>query len=205
GTFALVVTPWIVRHFRVSDTTFGTAGFAVFQDSVLFPEDTLERSLEPDLHRPIINALTQKLIVNTRQILQEQVPRLGGNWMSAFFIVGLLVAFANPGASRLRYFLLFCLLVLVFVQAMGRTYLSDDSPEVNSENLLVLLAPLALVFSVIFFFLLFNQIYLPVRELRYVVISLFCVAACLPMIFGLLPLRRFLLAPPPYRPYTARI
>src|SRR5438874_1373183 len=66
--FALVVTPWIVRNYRVSDTPFGTAGFAVFQDSVLFPEDTLERSLEPDLHRPIINALTQKLIVNTRQI-----------------------------------------------------------------------------------------------------------------------------------------
>jgi hypothetical protein len=161
--------------------------------------------LNPDLHRPRFNALTQKLIVNTRNILQEQAPRLTGNWLSAFFIVGLMVGFSNPGASRMRYFVLTSLLVLIFVQALGRTYLSDDSPEINSENLLVLLAPLALVFSVSFFLLLLNQIYLPMRELRYLVIGLFCLAACLPMVFTLLPPKKWPNAGPPYRPHTAHI
>ena len=203
--FAIVLTPWVIRNYNVSDTPFGTAGYALYADSGLFPEDSLERSLTPDLHRPRFNALTQKFIVNTRQILQEQVPRLGGNWLSAFFIVGLMVGFANPGASRLRYFVLLSLLVLVFVQALGRTYLSDDSPEINSENLLVLLAPLTLVFSVSFFLLLLNQIFLPMRELRYLIIGLFCLAACLPMLFTFLPPRRWPLASFPYRPHTARI
>jgi 4-amino-4-deoxy-L-arabinose transferase-like glycosyltransferase len=203
--FSMAVAPWIVRNYRVSDTPFGTAGYAVYQDSGLFPEDLLECSLEPELRRGRINAVTQKLLVNIRQILQEHAPRLAGTWLSAFFIVGLMAGFANPSASRLRYFVLLSLLVLVFVQALGRTYLSSDSPEVNSENLLVLLAPLALVFAVSFFLLLLNQVYLPMRELRYVVIGLFCLAGCLPMLFTFLPPRHWPLAGPPYRPHTAHV
>jgi hypothetical protein len=171
----------------------------------LFPEDTLERSFTPDFNRGRINAVTQKFLVNSRQIIQEQVPKLSGNWLGAFFIVGLMVGFANPGASRLRYFLLFCLLVLIIAQALGRTYLSTDSPEINSENLLVLLAPLALIFSVSFFLLLLNQIYLPLRELRYLALTLFILAGCLPTLYTFLPPRRYPLAGPPYRPHTAHI
>jgi hypothetical protein len=203
--FALVVTPWVIRNYDVSDTPFGTAGYAIYSNTSLFPEDSLERSLTPDLGRPRFNPLTQKLIVNTRHILQEQTPKISGNWLSAFFIVGLMVGFSNPGASRLRYFILLSLLVLIFVQALGRTYLSDDSPEINSENLLVLLAPLGLVFAVSFFLLLLNQIFLPVRELRYLIIGVFCLAGCLPMLFTFLPPRPWPLAPAPYRPHTLHI
>lgn len=203
--FALVATPWIVRNFSVSDTPFGTAGYAVYQDSGLFPEDLLERSMNPDFNRGRINAVTQKLLINSRQIIQEQVPKLSGNWLGAFFIVGLMVGFANVGASRLRYFLLFCVCVFIIVQALGRTYLSTDSPEINSENLLVLLGPLALIFSVSFFLLLLNQIYVPFREVRYLAIALFIIAGCLPTLYTFLPPRRFPLAPLPYRPHTAHI
>ena len=203
--FALVVTPWIVRNFSVSDTPLGTSGYSIYQDSGLFPEDMLERSLDPNFTRGRINAVTQKFLLNSRQIIQEQVPRLSGNWLGAFFIVGLMVGFANLGASRLRYFLLFCLLVFIVAQSLGRTYLSNDSPEINSENLLVLLAPLALVFSVSFFLLLLNQIYLPLRELRYLAIALFILAGCLPTLYTFLPPQRGPLAPAPYRPQTAHV
>jgi len=86
--FALVVTPWIVRNFSVSDTPLGTSGYSIYQDSGLFPEDMLERSLDPNFTRGRINAVTQKFLLNSRQIIQEQVPRLSGNWLGAFFVVG---------------------------------------------------------------------------------------------------------------------
>ena len=100
-----------------------------------------------------------KLNTNLRQIITSELPKLGGSWVTAFFLVGLLLGFRNPAIARLRYFLLGCGLVLVFAQALGRTQLSEDSPEINSENLLVLLAPLVLVYGVSLFFLLLDQIH----------------------------------------------
>ena len=89
--------------------------------------------------------------------MTSELPKLGGSWITAFFLVGLLVGFRNPAVTRLRYFLLGCVVVLVLAQALGRTQLSEESPEINSENLLVLLAPLVLVYGVSLFYLLLDQ------------------------------------------------
>jgi hypothetical protein len=57
------------------------------------------------------------------------------------------------------------------------------------------------MYAVSFFYLLLDQIYLPIRELRYVIIGAFCVIACVPMLFALLPSRtRTPLSYPPYHP-----
>src|SRR5207249_7347194 len=122
----------------------------------------------------------------------------GGSWLSAFFLVGLLLGFRNPALSRLRYFLLFCLPVLVIVQALGHTHLSEDSPEINSENLLVIVAPLVLMFGVGLFFLLLDQISFPVLELRHAVILGFGLVTGLPMILVFLPPKPNPVAYPPY-------
>ena len=82
-----------------------------------------------------------KLNTNLRQIITIELPKLGGSWVTAFFLVGLLVGFRNVAITRLRYFLLGCVLVLTLAQALGRTQLSEESPDINSENLLVLLVP----------------------------------------------------------------
>jgi len=66
---------------------------------------------------------------------------------------------------------------------MGRTQLSEDSPEVNSENLLVLLVPLIFVFGVSLFFSLLDQMNLLFRGMRYLVVGVFAVIICLPMEF----------------------
>jgi hypothetical protein len=96
--------------------------------------------------------------------------------------------------------LLMCLLMLVIVQALGRTQLTEDSPDINSENLLALVVPLVLVYGVSLFLMLLEQLRLPLRELRYVVIGLFWVFACLPMIFTFLPPKGVPVAYPPYYP-----
>jgi hypothetical protein len=198
--FACVLLPWVARNVRASGTPFGTAGYAFYENTGLFPGHALERSLEPDFQRSPLVPFTQKLMSGTRQIVTDDLPKLTGNWLGAFFLVGLLVGLTHPGAARLRYFILICFAIFILVQAGGRTQLSEDSPVVNSENLLFLLAPLSLLFGVSFFFLLLNQIFLPFRELRYVILGLFCTIGCLPMMFTFLPPRSIPISYPPYSP-----
>jgi len=209
AAFAALMAPWVVRNYSVSGKPFGTATYAVMETTILFPENRLERSLEPELRPPdtgrgrlYLAAFWLKLETNLRQIVTEELPRLGGSWVTAFFLVGLMIGFRKPALTRLRYFLMGCLLVLILAEALGRTQLSEASPEINSENLLVLVAPLVLVFGVSLFFLLLEQIRLPFLELRPFIIGIFAALVCLPMFFVFLPPKAIPVAYPPYYPPT---
>ena len=202
--FAAVMTPWIVRNYSVSGRPFGTATYAVLEKSILYAENRLERTLEPDFSASshyFLPAFWLKLKTNLHQIVTSEFPKLGGSWVTAFFLVGLLVGFRNPAVARLRYFLLGCGLVLTLAQALGRTQLSEESPELNTENLLVLLVPLVFVYGVSLFYLLLEQMPLPLPQLRFLVIGIFTLVACLPMVFVfLLPMTHPIAYPPYYPP-----
>jgi hypothetical protein len=201
GAFILVLTPWVVRNFAVSGTPFGTAGFAIVEGTTVFPGFQLERSIHPDLTSALwLTPYALKLLQNARTILQDALPKLGGSWASMMFLAGLLLNFRSAAVRRMRYFLLMCLAVFIVVQAMGQTQLSEESPEVNSENLLVLLAPLVFIYGVSLFFTLLDQMVLPVRELRYLVEIVFVGLCCAPMIFALLPPKTEPVVYPPYYP-----
>jgi len=208
--FALVLAPWVIRNVSVSGMPFGTATFAIIENSSISPEDRLERSLNPELLKstqnsfPFLTAAAhifwQKLVANSRTIVQSDLPKLSGNWISGFFLVGLLVRFRSPRLGRLRFFLLGSLLVLTVAQALGRTKLSEDSPEINSENLLVVVAPLVVIYGVSLFFVMLDQIELPSLQLRPVVIALFGLIASLPLLLSILPPKTIPIAYPPYYP-----
>ena len=201
AAFALVLTPWIIRNETVSGTPFGTAGYAVAEGTSAFPRFQLERSIHPELtHAMWFTPYLQKFFNNARAILTGDLLKTFGTCAGALFFAGLFLNFRSPGAQRGRYFLLMCLGVFVVVQALGRTGLSDLSPEINSENLLVLLVPLVLMFGASFFFTLLEQTTLPLVELRYVVIGLFVMLCCLPLMFVLLPPRTVPVVYPPYYP-----
>jgi hypothetical protein len=119
------------------------------------------------------------------------------------FLAGLLLGFRGIAVRRMRYFLLMCLGMFIVVQALGRTRLSDESPEVNSENLLVLLVPLVFCYGVSYFFTFMEQMKLPlsqVLQLRYAVYAVFAALSCLPMIFTLLSSKVSPVVYPPYFP-----
>ncbi|HXU75180.1 MAG TPA: glycosyltransferase family 39 protein [Methylomirabilota bacterium] len=198
--FAALLFPWMARNYSLSGTPFGTAGYSILETSGLFPENRLLRSLEPDLSRLYLTPFWVKFMVNSRQILVQELPRLGGSWVTAFFLAGLLVPFRRPAITRLRYFLVASLFVLTVAQAFGRTQLSEDSPEINSENLLVLLLPMVLIYGVSFFFLLLDQLTFPLPLVRLLVIVLFGVLTSLPMVFAFLPPRTVPVSYPPYYP-----
>jgi hypothetical protein len=124
--------------------------------------------------------------------------------LPALFLAGLLLGFRSPAISRLRYFILMSMGTLVVVQAFGRTHLSADSPGLNSENLIVLVAPVVFIFGVALFYQLLDQMNLPYQGFRNVVIGLFCAIMALPMLFSFLTPRIKPVAFPPYHPHTIR-
>lgn len=211
----MVLTPWAVRNYAVSGMLFGTATFAPVEATPhWFPGDQLERSMHPTLlHLVKPTVYLSKFLMNGPGLM-EHLPGLGGGWVTALFLAGLLLNFRSDAARRMRYFLLLCLGTFIVVQALGQTQLSVDSPEVNSENLLVLLVPLVFIFGAGFFFTLLSQMALPVPQLRYAIMAIFavlsclpmfitvCLAAlsCLPMIGALLPPKTNPVVYPPYDP-----
>jgi hypothetical protein len=201
ATFTLVLTPWIVRNEMVSGTAFGTAGFAVVEGTFVFPKFQLERSLHPELTQAMwLTPYVQKLFGNLRGILTGDLLKTGATWAGVLFFAGLFLGFRSPGAQRVRHFLLMCLGVFIVAQSLGRTQLSEVSPDINSENLLVLAVPLMFIFGASFFFTLLDQMVLPLIQVRYAIIAGFVALCALPLMFALLPPKTVPVVYPPYYP-----
>jgi hypothetical protein len=197
--FLVMMAPWVARNYLISGTPFGTAGYAVIQNTGVFSEDQLERSLNPNFSGLSGAEIFRKMLISGREIIQNDLPKCGGSWISAFFLVGLFMPFRNPTLGRLRWFLVGCLGVFMLVQALVRTGLSAEVPEVNSENLLVVFAPLVFMFGASLFFILLDQL-VTNPPVRYTVIGLFCLMGSASLIFTLLPPPTPTLAYPPYYP-----
>jgi hypothetical protein len=200
--FVVAVTPWIARNLAVSGTFFGTAGYAVVEGTLApFQGSRLMQSLNPDMTSAYwVLPYLVKLEGNLRNIMQEDMLRLGGGWLGVLFFAGLLLGLRNATARRLRYFAMLCLGVFILVSALGRTQLTEVSPELNTENPLVLLTPLVAIFGVAFFLTLLNQMNVPSLQMRYLVVVLVAGLGCLPFIMTLLPPRISPTAYPPYYP-----
>lgn len=199
--FAAGVTPWIIRNLAVSGTLFGTAGYAIVESTSVFPGTRLMQSLHPEMNwiywiRPCLH----KLVTNFGEILQGDLLRVGGSWIAVLFFAGLLLGLRSAAARRMRYFTLMSLLVLAVAQALGETSLSTAAPEINSENLLVLLTPLVVIFGVVFFLTLLGQMKLPAPQLQIPALILMCVFVRLPLVAGFFPPYKSTLAYPPYYP-----
>ncbi len=200
----LVIAPWALRNYQVCGHLFGTAGFAIHQGSNAFPGHVAERSMPRnvalELNKVELGEYPRKLFVNGETILTSELPEAAGNWIGAFFLGALLVPFLSPALRRFRYFAAGVLLVMVIVQALGRTELSVDSPKINSENLLVVISPLFFILGSGFFFLLLDQIQFPALWFRSAAVAGLVLILSLPLVLRFLPPRTFPLNYPPYSP-----
>jgi hypothetical protein len=124
---AALVTPWLVRNYNLSGMPLGTTTFAIYQETNPNPEfrgTKLERYYNGDFEVALskigVDQFLRKLVVNTAEIMRHDLLSLGGNWVAAFFLIGVLVPFLNPGLNRLRGFLLLCLVAMIMTQALGK-------------------------------------------------------------------------------------
>jgi hypothetical protein len=199
--FALTVAPWIARNLAVSGTLFGTAGYAVTLGTTVFPGNRLLQMLSPDMSLAFwLRPYLIKLVVNGRPILEDDLLRLGGGWMSVLFMAGLLLGLRTPAARRMRYFTLLCLGVFIIVTALLQPEWTPLTQATGTGNLLTLLTPLVIIFGVAFFLTLLNQMATASVEIRYGVVGLVVGLACLPFIMTLLPPKTKTTVFPPYYP-----
>ncbi|HZR16501.1 MAG TPA: hypothetical protein VFE51_04175 [Verrucomicrobiae bacterium] len=201
--FSVTLGPWIIRNWLVSGMPFGTATYTILEASALFPGDSLSRWLKPDLAVPgvvFVRLAWSKLLANGGQIVQSDLPSLGGTWVGGFFIIGLLVPLAERQTRRLGCFLAISVVLLAIVQALGQTQRSMDSPMINSENLLVLVVPGVWIYGAGFFYRLLEEFHWSVPSVWSAVVACFAGLTCLPLILGLLAARRSPVAFPPYFP-----
>jgi len=206
GTCLLVTTPWLARNVALSGWVCGTATFAPLADTGVFPGDRLERSLLPTFKGlpgyrwTLMFGVLNKSVANLREILVTELPRMGGNWLWAFFLAGLLVRFQNPALSRARWFVAGAVALMIPVQALARTHLSAEVPQVNSENLLVVYSPLVLIFGVGLFVVLIESWQAPTPAWHYGALASFVVVVSLPMFLAFAPPRPRAFSPPYYPP-----
>lgn len=205
GAALVLLVPWLLRNYSVCGLPFGTAGYALLEGTQYFPGNELTQSLHPHLERAwLIKPYWHKFWPNFGTILSQDWPRLGGSWVTMLFFASLLVNFRSPAVRRLRYFLLLSLVVFTMAQALGRTELTTQSPVLTSENLLVLLLPLILMYGAVFFLTCLDQVDLPVVEfkvqLRYFAMIAFILLMSLPTIGRRFSEKANPLAFPPYYP-----
>jgi len=196
----LLVTPWIVRNYQVSGTPFGLAGYAIYQETLPFSGANLERMIEPPLEEVGFLDLLRKGIVSAERMVVQDFPLLGGHWLGGLFLAALILRFRNPSVSRLRLWILVALGMLTLGQAFGRTWISDRVPMINTENLLILIAPLILCYGAALLVLLLDQMDLPIPELRHFLKGVFIFVAFFPLLVRFLPPRTVPIVYPPYFP-----
>ncbi len=195
AAFAIVAGPWVVRNVMASGLPFGTATYAVVEGTPAFLADSVPRSFEPSFEGLpgqtwiIFVTVIHKGINGLREAVTSELPRLGGNWLWGFFLAGLLVRFKGANLNRLRWFVMSALVLMILVQAFGRTHLTAESPDINSENLLVLFSPFILIFGVGVFFVLFDSLAMPSAAWRAGALAVAVTVISLPLLLVFLPPR----------------
>jgi hypothetical protein len=204
---ALTLAPWVWRNYRVSHSVFGLAKYSFYQETPQFKDGKLMRALNPGAmvansgqKWPGIVDVGRKTLTNLKSSVENDLPRFAGGWAFAFFVAGLLLSYKNQTLSRLRWFLIVSLLSLIVTQSAIRTEISIDSPEINSENLLVLASPLVFLFGTAFFFILLDQMAFAIKELRYAVMAIFVLVLSLPLLLTFTPPKVSPISYPPYYP-----
>jgi 4-amino-4-deoxy-L-arabinose transferase-like glycosyltransferase len=208
AAFLAVLGPWVGRNLHVCGVPFGTAGYALYHSTEAFPEDELERSLYPrtDNFNRILE-VRRKIVNNLREISIAEMPRMGGNWMGIFFLVGILIPFRRSVLNRLRWFTVGAILTMLVIQAASQTQLTRENPDINSENLLAITAPVAFIFGAGLVATLVGQLRLTPPILEFSLLVTVVVACSFPMVLGFtppLPYISSVVYPPYYPPFLQR-
>ena len=196
--FLVVGTPWTLRTWNRSGLPLGTATLAPISGTLTFPADRLERSQNPDLKNELFKESWIKMVGNAETILRNEVPRLGGNWFSAFLLVGLMLPLGEVRLNRFRWFLLATLLTLILAQALIRTQYSVLSPGLTSENLLAWFSPVAFLYAAVAFRRALDVFEFPFPLAKTLTQVSAIVLCSLPLLISIVPPTMPVMASPPY-------
>jgi len=160
----------------------------------------MERSVNPDFREFSPAELKTKLFRNLPRFFQWELPRLGGSWITAFFLAGLMVPFRSPRLSRMRNLLVLFLVGAVLVQSLAAPAIFSEGMAEYADPVLVTFAPLVFVFGASLVLTLYRQLASRAPRIRFEVLGSLCLLIALPLLLHFLHPVRSQLAFPPYYP-----
>lgn len=197
GVFLLVLTPWVVRNWKVSKTMFGLSHYELLEGvgegtaREIRPGE-LQRMYGGEIPRLRVRQQLRSALAKGRELYEVTLKDVGSNYLIAFFLVALLHRFRQEEVFRLRRFIFWSLLTTMM-------WLSVVGPP--RRNFLTIFLPLIIVYGVAFFYVMFERLQFRTRLLRKGVVGLFALFNALPFFFMLLPPRTTV----PYPPYDGGI
>jgi hypothetical protein len=191
--FAVVIAPWLVRNYALCGNVLGIAGHELAGDELL------QRNYQATLTSTFsFGTIFRNLINNGRAHLVGTVRLTSSDFLIFFFGVGLLYGFRRPDAVRLRGVTLGAYAAALIGMSVIAMPGERVNPNVNGNQLLLLLLPLVAVFGTAFFYLLCDRIAFNSRLTRAAAVAGFVLLNVTPLITTLLPPARGAYPYPPY-------
>jgi hypothetical protein len=195
--FVLVLTPWMVRNWAVSQTLFGLSRYSMLEGvGVGTPGEIklgqVQRTYAGELPKFRLRQQLRRTLMNGRQLCEVVLKDVGSNYLIAFFLVGLMHRFRQEEVFRLRRFVFWTLLMAI-------VWMSVAGPP--KRNFLTVFMPLIIVYGVAFFYVMFERLQFRTRLMRTGLIGFFAVFNALPFLFMLLPPS----TTNPYPPYDSGV
>ena len=145
----IAIYPWLARNRQLSGKWLGLAPTAAVSHTTLYPEDSFERTLHPELNNfRFIRSLKLKLQSNALKLYDQDLRLLGSGLLVCFFLVSFFTRFENEHANSLRWCLLLGLLLFLTIAAAG---------EPHAARGLRCLLPLVVLYGTAFFFFLVQR------------------------------------------------
>jgi len=195
--YGLVLAPWVVRNWRVSDTLFGLVRYELVEGtgeaSIYEVKPTQLRrtyGLDVSLLKPWF--YVRKALLNLRRVYEVSLKQMGSNYLLAFFLVGLLHRWRSGEVFRLRRYVFWCLLISLAWLGLAGPY---------GRNYLNLFLPVVIIYAAAFFYVLFERLQYKTRLLRYSVMTLFVGLNAVSFVYTILPPT----TTRPYPPYDGGI
>ncbi len=191
---ALAVVPWLVRNAAVCGNPCGGICQELLAGTYLFPEDSLARSLNPDMPDmvAIFYAMQIKMIANLRDYMAQGTGcAAGGGFLLALFGAMFLHRFVRPTSRTLRW----CLLPATALAILNAAAFGEESLRG-----LAVFWPLAIPYGWAFFLVLLDRLQFEMRYFASAVIAVVMALTAFPLLMNVVPPRTGL----PYPPYFHR-
>lgn len=198
--FLLLIAPWLARNLQVAGNPFGMAPWMALQNTKLFADNALSRTLAPEFTiGQIIKTLRVKWLLNMGEFYKSSLVSTGGGLLSALFFLFFFRRVADRRVASLRWGVLVSLL-LFFVGA-----------PLFGENCLRfynVFWAFILLFGMAHFLQIVNELEMPFPLLNQFLISLIVALSALPLVFELAPPKAKSAYPPyriPYIQYVSKL
>ncbi len=195
--FLVLIAPWIMRNVAVSGTPFGFAPYLALNDTSLYEEDMLERSLAPTFKADSVRkALNQKWLSTMARFYNDGLVSVGDGLLAGIFLCTFFYRFARPSVGLLRWGLALGLVALL----LGGSVFGDDT--LRTVNIFW---PFMILYACAFFYLLVDRMQIRTKIVQNLVISALVLTTSFPLIFSLLPPRASVPYPPYFPPYIFHV